>query len=152
MFDAWEPWAVALVLLLTLAALVKSLAGPDVLLVGALTVLAGLGLFSDRLPDPATLVAGFGSEGLITVAALFVVAAGLTQTGATYRLTSSLLGRPRSTPEAMARLTVPVTALSAFMNNTPVVAMLLPVVRSWARRSGIPASKLLIPLSYGAIL
>ncbi|MEM8783874.1 MAG: SLC13 family permease [Planctomycetota bacterium] len=152
MFDAWETWAVAGVLLATLVALVRSWAGPDILLVGALTLLAGLGLFSDLLPAPGTLVAGFGSEGLITVAALFVVAAGLTQTGASYRLTGALLGRPRTTLAATARLTLPVTTLSAFMNNTPVVAMLLPVVRSWARRCGVAPSKLLIPLSYAAIL
>ncbi|MEM7576229.1 MAG: SLC13 family permease [Planctomycetota bacterium] len=152
MFDAWEPWAVAVVLAATLLALVRAVASPDVLLVGALTLLAGLGLFSERLPDPASLVAGFGSEGLITVAALFVVAAGLTQTGATYRLTATVLGRPKSTAEAIARLTIPVTTLSGFMNNTPVVAMLLPVVRSWARRCGVSPSKLLIPLSYAAIL
>ncbi len=152
MFDAWEPWAVAILLLATLAALIRSVVGPEVVLLGALTVLSGLGLFSDRLPDPGALVAGFGSEGLVTVAALFVVAAGLTQTGATYRLTGPLLGRPRTTVGAMARLTLPVTVLSGFMNNTPVVAMLLPVVRDWGRRCGVAPSKLLIPLSYAAVL
>src|SRR5690606_22699897 len=53
---------------------------------------------------------------------------------------------------ALVRLMMPVTVISAFLNNTPVVAMLVPVVEDWAKRSGLAVSKLMIPLSYAAIL
>src|SRR5690606_38996358 len=49
-------------------------------------------------------------------------------------------------------LMLPVTVMSAFLNNTPVVAMLVPVVEDWGKRAGIAVSKLMIPLSYAAIL
>ncbi len=152
MLTNWEPWAVLGVLLAVLVGLVRQVAGPDLLLLGALAALLGFGQFSERLPDAPALVAGFGSPGLVTVGALFVVAAGLTQTGATQRLAAVLLGRPSSPAGAMVRLTLPVAGLSAFLNNTPVVAMLLPAVRSWAQRVGVSPSKLFMPLSFAAIL
>jgi di/tricarboxylate transporter len=63
-----------------------------------------------------------------------------------------LLGRPKSTTSAVARLTVPVAGLSAFMNNTPIVAMYMPVISDWANKIKLAPSKLFIPLSYAAIL
>jgi di/tricarboxylate transporter len=101
---------------------------------------------------PSTALGGFGNEAVVTVGALFIVAAGLRETGSVTFLVRRLLGQPRSTRGALTRLVVPVCGLSAVLNNTPVVAVLLPVVSDWARRIGIPASKLLIPLSYAAIL
>ena len=148
----WEAWLTLGVLALVLWSLVRSWAPPDVVLIGAVTLLMSVGLFTDRLPDPAAMVVGFGNAGLITVAALFVVAAGLTQTGATQMITRPLLGRPRSVVAAQSRLMLPVVGLSAFLNNTPIVAMLLPVVGDWARRIGVSPSKLYIPLSYAAIV
>ena len=148
----WEAWLTLGVLSLVLLSLVRSWAGPDVVLIGAVTLLMSVGLFTEHLPSPAELVAGFGNSGLITVAALFVVAAGLTQTGATQMVTRPLLGRPRSVTAAQGRLMLPVILLSAFVNNTPIVAMLLPVIGDWARRIGVSPSKLYLPLSYAAIV
>lgn len=81
-----------------------------------------------------------------------MVAAGLKQTGALAFLTSRAMGQPRTVREAQARMLIPVAIGSAFFNNTPVVAMLLPVVLDWSRSAKIAASKLLSPLSYAAIL
>lgn len=148
----WEAWLVLGVMGLVLLSLVRSWAAPDVVLMGAVTLLMSIGLFTDRLPSPSQMVAGFGNAGLITVAALFVVAAGLTQTGAMQMLTRPMLGRPKSEARAQARLMFPVLFLSAFLNNTPIVAMLLPVVSDWARKIGVSPSKLFIPLSYAAIV
>lgn len=147
----WEAWLTLGVLGVMLAALVRNIAGPDVVLLGAMVVLMTLGLFSDRLPDPAGMVAGFGNAGAVTVGVLFVVSAGLTQTGAMQMVTAPLLGRPRSARGAQGRVMLPVMGLSAFLNNTPIVAMLVPVVSDWARKIGVSPSKLLIPLSYAAI-
>ena len=148
----WEAWATLVVMIGVLVSLLRGWAGPDVVLVGAVTLLMTLGLFTDHLPGPAALVAGFGNAGLITVAALFVVAAGLTQTGATQMLARPMLGQPTGVRRAQARLMLPVIGLSAFLNNTPIVAMLLPVVSEWARKIGVSPSKLFLPLSYAAIL
>ncbi len=63
-----------------------------------------------------------------------------------------LLGRPTSAFAAQSRLVGPVAFMSAFVNNTPLVAVYLPLVSSLARRSGVPASQLFLPLSYAAIL
>ncbi len=102
--------------------------------------------------DRQTALAGFANDGLITVGALFVVAAGLRGTGAVQRLAAALLGASSSDRIGIARLMYPVAFASAFMNNTPIVAALLPAVTEWAKRQGRAASRFLIPLSYGTIL
>jgi di/tricarboxylate transporter len=96
--------------------------------------------------------AGFSNPALLTVGVLFVVAAGLRETGAVDWLASLLFGRPRSERGALIRMMVPVAGISAFLNNTPLVAMLIPAVQDWAKRLGLPASRLLMPLSFAAIL
>lgn len=142
----------AAVLLGVLVALAKGWSRPDVVLLGGLAVAMTLGMVSDRLPGPEAALVGFGSEALVTVALLFVAAAAVTRTGALRRLASPLLGRPQSLGAAQFRLVVPVAALSAFLNNTPVVAMCLNEVRTFARRVGVAPSKLFLPLSYASIL
>jgi di/tricarboxylate transporter len=148
----WEAWLTLLIVGLMLAALVKNVASTDVLLLGTATVLMTLSVASDRFPSPRQVAAGFGNEGLLTVAVLFVIAAGLTETGAMAMATERLLGRPRSTADAQLRLMLPVSAFSAFLNNTPVVAMFIPVVGDWCKKAKLSPSKLFIPLSYAAVL
>jgi di/tricarboxylate transporter len=130
-----------------LGLLVFSSVGADAALLGGLLVMLVTGVV-----DPQTAVSGFANQGMLTVAALFVVAAGVRQTGAVSRVSGLLLGRSPSNTVAMARLTLPVAALSALLNNTPIVAALMPAVTEWARRTQRPASKFLIPLSYATIL
>jgi predicted amino acid-binding ACT domain protein len=83
---------------------------------------------------------------------LFVVAHGLTVTGAIDWYIGKLLGTPKSAAGAQLRLMIPVTIVSAFLNNTPIVAVMIPIVLRWARTIRVSASQLLIPLSYAAIL
>jgi di/tricarboxylate transporter len=82
---------------------------------------------------------------------LYVVVTGLTETGAVAWVGQALLGRPRGERDARLRLMAPVAALSAFLNNTPVVAIFIPAVADWAKRHRLPVSRLLIPLSYASI-
>lgn len=148
----WEAWTTLIVVALMIFAMARSLASPDTTMLGGLTLLMTLAVFSDgKLPTPAQAVAGFGNEGLITVGVLFVVAAGLTQTGAMAMLVQPLLGRPTTVLGAQVRMMFPVAMLSAFLNNTPIVAMFMPVVRDWCRKTGLAPSKLFLPLSYAAI-
>jgi len=148
----WEAWVTLLIVAGMVVALARSAAGPDMVMVGALTVLMTLGVFTDRLPTPTEAIGQFANTGLVAVGVLFVVAAGLVHTGAMQLLATPILGKPRSTFAAQARLMPPISVFSAFLNNTPIVAMFMPVVSDWAKKANIPPSRLLIPLSYAAIL
>lgn len=143
----WQGIFTLLLLGVVLLTLAFTRLAADLVLMGALALLLVLGIL-----EPASALAGFGNPGVITIAALYVVAAGLKETGAVQWIARRLLGHPRSPEGAQLRMVVPTGVLSAFMNNTAVVAMFIPAVQDWSRRLGIPASKLLLPLSYAAIL
>jgi di/tricarboxylate transporter len=119
----------------------------DAVLVGGVSLLLVLGVI-----EPEEALAGMSNEGMATVAVLFIVARGLAQTGVVGWISSNLLGRPGSTAMAQLRLMLPVAALSSILNNTPVVAMLVPAVSDWAKRNKLSVSQLMIPLSYAAII
>ena len=149
----WEGWVMLVMLGLMAVAILRGLASADTILIAGLALVMGLSSIPEsRFPDIATAVSGFGSKAVVTIAVLFIVAEGLRQTGAMAMVTRPLLGRPSSLATAQTRLMLPVAALSAFLNNTPIVAMLMPVVSDWCRRTGINPSKLFIPLSYAAIM
>lgn len=141
----------AIVTLCTLAAVLGTLIftrlAADLVLVAAMTFLLVSGILA-----PAQALAGFGNPGVVTIAVLYVVAAGLKETGAVQWIARRMLGHPQTARGAQLRMIAPTGLLSGFMNNTAVVAMFIPAIQDWAQRLGIPASKLLLPLSYAAIL
>jgi di/tricarboxylate transporter len=120
---------------------------PHIVMLGVLVVLSASGIIS---ADQA--LAGFSNSGLITVVAMFVVAAGIHHSGGVDLLVHRVLRHPKSVRSAQARIALPVALLSGFLNNTPVVATMIPAVHAWSRKIGISPSKLMIPLSYSAIL
>lgn len=129
----------------------------DAVLMAALTVLLICPVPGDSgwrigLIGPETALSGFSNTGLATIAVLFVVVAGLRETGTVDWIGARLLGHPRGLTMALTRIILPVGGMSAFLNNTPVVAMMIPAVSDWAKRLGLTPSKLMIPLSYAAIL
>jgi di/tricarboxylate transporter len=142
-----EALVVAIVVLAVLGALIATRIAPEALFIAALTFLLVTGMLS-----PAEGLSGFANEGVVTVAVLYVVVAGLRETGGVQRISRVLLGTPTSLLTAQLRVTTPVAFFSAFLNNTPIVAMLIPAVRDLAAKANLPASKLLIPLSYAAML
>lgn len=148
----WESWVMLGLLAMMAITILRGLAGADTVLLGGLAFVMGLGAVSDKFPTAPDAVAGFGSKAVVTIGVLFVIAEGLRQTGAMAMVTRPVLGKPQSLPAAQARLMLPVAGLSAFLNNTPIVAMLMPIVTDWCRRTGISPSKLFIPLSYAAIM
>jgi di/tricarboxylate transporter len=143
----WQAWTAVGVLLLVCGTLAFTRLAADLVFLGALAVLLTLGI----LPAEEA-VAGFANEGVLAIGVLYVVAAGLRETGAIALVTQAALGRPRTVLRAQARLMVVVTFLSSFIYDTPLVAMMLPAVKDWARRIRVPPSKLMIPLSYAALL
>jgi len=150
---SWEAWYTLGIVVLMILALARNWAPTDLIMLGCLTLLVAAHAVSgsDKLPDAGTAVAGFGNEGLMTVAVMFVVVAGLVQTGAMTMLTEPLMGRPKNVLSAQLRIMFPVAAVSAFLNNTPVVAMFMPVVDDVCKKHGMSPSKLFLPLSYAAI-
>ena len=140
-------WLTIGVIVAIAGALLRDVARPDLIFLGGLGVL----LLADVI-SPQDAFAGFSNTAVLTVGALFVVAAGVQQTGALGFLDRILFAPSTALRGALPRIMLPTAFLSAFLNNTPIVAMLTPRVQQWARRTGLPASKLLIPLSYAAIV
>ncbi len=142
--DAWISLAVVMAVFPLMA---FSRLGPDIILLGAVILLLTLGVI-----DPGQALGGFSSTGLFTVAFMYVLVASIRETGGIDLIIRHVLGRPRREGHALARLVVPVAALSGFLNNTPVVATYIPAVLSWSRRMQLPAHRLLMPLSFASIL
>lgn len=142
--DGWITLGVvgAMVVAMTL-----NLAGPDLVLVAGLTLLLAFGVVG-----PEQAFSGFANPAVVTIAALLIVAAGVRETGLLDYVGRRVLGTPRALAGAQMRVMFPVGALSAFLNNTPVVAMFVPLLQRWGKHCGISPSMLLMPLSYAAIL
>ncbi|HMP78726.1 MAG TPA: SLC13 family permease [Pirellulaceae bacterium] len=136
-------WLTIGVVVLIFFALARNLAPTDWLFVGGSAFLAACGVIT-----PNEALAGFSNPGMLTVAALFVVAAGLRDTGILDYVGQRILGGARSWGAALWRLTGLTLPLSAFLNNTPIVAMMMPIVIDWCRRNNLSPSRLLIPLSF----
>jgi di/tricarboxylate transporter len=135
-------------LALTFVAFVWEKIAPDVVALTLLVVLVATGLLSQK-----EALGVFANAAPFTVAAMFVLSAGLVKCGAVDRL-SACVERVAHWPYPLVifALVLAVGGVSAFINNTPVVVVFLPVVLSLARRMGMAPSKFLIPLSYAAVL
>jgi di/tricarboxylate transporter len=143
----WEGWFTLAVVVLTLVAMLREVAGPDLVMMAGLFTLAAAGILTHE-----EVFAGFANPALAAVGVLFVVSSGLRETGALDETVGRLFGRARSERGGLARICPPVAFMSAFLNNAPIVAMMTPMVIDWGRRRGVSPSRLLIPLSYASIL
>ncbi len=119
----------------------------DVLFMGAVVLLAALGVIK-----PEEAFAGFANAGVLVVAALFVVAASLSETGVMDDLGDRLLGRIETEGKALFLMAVVLIPSALVLNNTPKVALLVPVLIAWCRKRRISPSRLLMPLSFLSIL
>ena len=133
---------------LTLVAFIREWASPDVLSLSILCILVALGLIGME-----SMAKVFSNEAPLTIAALFVIGGALEKSGAVNQigrlLEKKVNGGVRTSIFAF---TLVATFFSAWMNNTAIVAILMPVVLGFTRSKDIAASKLLIPLSYSSIL
>jgi di/tricarboxylate transporter len=143
----WEGWVTLIVVVLALAAMVRELARPDLVMMAALFTLAVAGIL-----EPRETFHGFSNEALAAIGFLFIVSAGLRETGALEMTIVRLFSRAQGTRSGLARICPPVAFFSAFLNNAPIVAMMTPSVIEWARRRNLSPSRFLIPLSYASIL
>ncbi len=144
---SWQGWFTLAIVVVMVVALARDLVAPSVAVLGTVVVCMVIGIVT-----PAQAFAGFSSPAVITVAALYVVARGVEKSGALQPLVGATLGAGKTLRGSLARLAFPVAAVSAFLNNTPIVAMLAPQVADWAERHRRAPSEFLIPLSYATML
>jgi di/tricarboxylate transporter len=140
-------WLTIIVITVTLALLVTERAAPALAVLGGVVALLALGVLS-----PADALSGFSNPAPFSVAALYVVARAVEKTGAIQPFLRSTLDGVTAPRRALGRLLLPVAGSSAFLNNTPIVAMIAPQVSAWAQRTGQAPSRFLMPVSFAAIL
>jgi len=142
---------IGLTLAIIAAALVMFATGKLRVDVIALVVLLTLALTG--LVSPTEAFAGFSNPAVITVWAVYIVSAGMLLTGVADLMGNAVL-RLAGTSEARLIVVIMITCgvMSAFINNVGATAMLLPVVIGLSRRTGVPISRLLIPLSFSSLL
>ncbi len=140
-------WFTLLVLAVVVGGMLREVAAPDLIVMAGLFALAAVGVL-----NPTETFQGFANPAVATIGALFIVSRGLRETGVLHEAVVRLFGRARSEAGAMLRMCPPMAAMSAFLNNAPIVAMMTPVVIDWCRRHGHSPSRFLIPLSYATML
>jgi len=144
----YEGYVALILLALLLAAFIVEKYPPEVTAAAGAAVFLLLGLAT---PDQA--MAAFSNPAPITIAAMFVLSGALVRTGVLESLAGTLIDKASRRPTvAVAVLLFGTVAASAFMNNTPVVLILIPIGFRLARAVGIASTRLLIPISYAAIL
>ena len=141
-------WYTIILLVLMTIFLVKEIFDPDIVIFSSLLL-----LIVGRVISINEAFIGFSNSGMLTVGFLFIIAKALQETGVLNQLGDIFLGnKKKNISVRLLRFLFPVSAISAFFNNTPIVAMLIPVIHTWARKNDYAVSKFLIPLSYAAIL
>ena len=119
----------------------------DVMFVAAIVLLAALGVIS-----PEDAFSGFANSAMLIVGALFVVAAGLRETGVMEYVGEHFLGNVETEAKALLYMAIVLIPSAMVLNNTPKVALLVPVLIAWCRKRRISPSRLLMPLSFLSIL
>ena len=135
------------VVLIMIVALVREIMRPGLILFGALVVFMVADIISAE-----DALSGFSNKGMITVALLFLISEGVKETGVLNKLGAVILPKKRKPiPRLLMQIMIPVSAISAFLNNTPVVIIFGPMLKKWADKLSLPSQKFLIPLSYATI-
>jgi di/tricarboxylate transporter len=145
---SFDAWLTAGIVVLMLALLVREVAPPAAIVLAATITLLVTGVI-----DEGQAFSGFSNPAPLTVAALYVLARAADKTGLLGPLITRLLGNRRDTGRpTMVRLLLPSAGISGFINNTPLVAMLIPEINAWCAKHNLSPSRLLMPLSFAAIL
>lgn len=137
----------AVLVVLTLAVMTTGRSPAVLALICALVIAGLLGIAT-----PAELFGGLSNGGVITIAAMLVIAKGVLHTGVVSRVTYSLLAGVTTTSQALRRLIPPVGVVSALINTTPIVAMLIPATKELEQQSGVRARSVLLPVAHATTL
>ncbi len=135
------------VIIYILVAFIFDLLRPGLILFSAAVVFLSTGIISAE-----EMIKGFSNTGVITIAVLFLVNEGIKQSGLITRLAKAYLPKKKNKmPFLLPRIMVPVSLLSAFLNNLPIVVNVAPILIKWSAMMNLSKKKFLIPLSYAAI-
>jgi di/tricarboxylate transporter len=141
-------WIVSAILIVTLYLLITEKVPVDLTAIG---IMVSLVIF--RIITPGEAVAGFAHPAVITVGSMFLISKGMIRTGAVGFIGQKLIQLTRGNfMLALTMILLTVAVASAFINNTPVVVLFIPVVMSMCCKFGLSPSKFLIPVSYASIL
>lgn len=143
----WQAWLTLVVIGVTIVALVRDLVPPALAVMGAVIV-----LLLAKVITPAQALGGFSNPATLTVASLFLLARAVEKTSALQPAIDRALADREHGRVTLLRLLAPAASISAFLNNTPIVALLAPQVAEWAEKRGKSASAYLMPISYAVIL
>ncbi len=143
-----EGFYVLFIIILMIVALAKEVMRPGLVLFSAIIILMAVGTITTQ-----EAIQGFSNKGMLTVGILFLVSEGVRQSGALNRMALAFLPKRRGKVRTLFfRLMFPVSFISAFLNNTPVVIIFAPLVKKWSENLNLSSQKFLIPLSYATIL
>ena len=141
-------WLVSLILFAAMILLITEKVPVDLTSIGLIVVLTVSGILT-----PTEAIAGFASPAVITVAAMFIISKGMIRTGAVGFISQKVIGFSRGRPTLSIFLILFIVGTaSAFINNTPVVVLFIPIILSLSCELGFSPSKFLIPVSYASIL
>lgn len=142
-----DGYIVLAVVFITIIALIKEVMRPGLVFFSAAVVLMATGIITDK-----ETLAGFSNKGMITIGILFLVSEGIRQSGILNRVAQTYLPRKRRKMVFLIpQIMLPVSILSAFMNNTPVVIIFAPIIKKWTEKLNLSSKKFLIPLSFATI-
>ncbi len=138
---------VFIVLAFILVSLYKEIVGPAFTFIIAIGTLGVFGILS-----PKEILSGFANENVMIIILLLLLGDIIRRNSVIELIFDLVFKKATSYKKFMFQMMSLVAAFSAFLNNTPLVAVMMPYVNSWSKKTGIAQSKLLIPLSYAAIL
>ena len=138
----------SIILILALGLLITEKLPLDLTAIGIMVILMVTGILT-----PLEAVAGFANPAVITVGAMFLISRAMVRTGVVGYIAQKVISSSRGNANIAMLVTLLVVAVSsAFINNTPVVVLFIPVVLSLSCEFGFSPSKFLIPISYTSIL
>jgi len=143
----FELIVVFIVILFILFSLYQELLGATFTFVIAVVTLGFFGILT-----PREILSGFANEQLAVIILLLLLGEIIRQTGVVEILFDRIFKSAKSYRGFLSRMTIIISGFSAFLNNTPLVAVMMPYVNNWCKRNNISPSKFLMPLSYAAIL
>lgn len=142
----WQAWVVATVMLAVLVMLITEARPPDVVMFVALAFVWNLGIITTM-----EALEGFSNSSLVVVGSMFVVVKAVDRSKLIDRTARATLGDKTSEFGSLCRLCCITLFFGCFINNAPLVALFMPIVRDWARARDFAPSKFLMPLSYASI-
>ncbi len=138
---------VFIVIVFILISLYWGIVGPSFTFVIAVSI---LGIF--RILTPTEILAGFANEQIATIIMLLIIGDIIRQTSVIEIVFDRFFRPAKHVRGFLSRMMIIVSSISTFVNDTPLVAVMMPYVNNWCKKNNIPPSKFLLPLSYAAIL